>query len=65
MRKLKLDLDSLDVASFDVRTADEVAGTVNGHDTTFTKYPCRSIDSGCISDPGTCPNTYYCYTSIC
>ncbi|HSU16489.1 hypothetical protein [Longimicrobium sp.] len=65
MRKLKLDLDALDVTSFDVRAAGGKAGTVEGYATTYTKYPCRSIDSGCISDPGTCPNTYYCYTSIC
>jgi hypothetical protein len=61
MRKLKLDLESLDVTSFDVRAADEKAGTVNGHAAAWSKYPCRSIDIGCISDPTTCcAPTYFC-----
>jgi len=60
MRKMKLDVETLDVASFETR-AETGEGTVNAHEMlAYSKYPCRSIDIGCISDPTTCGPTYYC-----
>ena len=53
MRKLKLDLETLDVISFKTDAADAASGTVNGHaGGSVTVYPCRSID-------------YLCYTYAC
>jgi hypothetical protein len=59
MKKLKLDVEALAVVSFETR-AEQGVGTVEAHELAWTKYPCRSIDIGCISDPTTCGPTYFC-----
>ena len=63
MRKLKLDVETLDVLSFETR-AEQGEGTVNANELAWSKYPCRSIDIGCISDPTTCGPTYFCRAGI-
>ncbi len=54
MRKLALDLGALEVESFETHAGPAYRGTVNGHIVAFSKYPCQSIDIGCISDPTGC-----------
>jgi hypothetical protein len=54
MRKLALDLGALQVESFETHARPLHRGTVNGHVGGFSKYPCESIDIGCISDPTRC-----------
>ena len=54
MRKLTLDLGALQVESFETRAGPARRGTVNAHFGGFSKYPCESIDIGCISDPTRC-----------
>ncbi|HYH82785.1 MAG TPA: hypothetical protein VEX86_23530 [Longimicrobium sp.] len=57
MQKLKLDLDSLDVLSFEPASSTGSGGTVAGHAANLmvTEYPCRSVHYGCY--------TYYCVPS--
>lgn len=56
MRKMKLDVEALDVESFETRSGGGALGTVNAHQgiSGFTVHPCQSIDIGCISDPTRC-----------
>lgn len=51
MRKLKLDLDSLDVLSFAPAQSPAAGGTVAGHvaNLVLTEYPCRSVDYSCYT----------------
>ncbi len=57
MRKLKLDVESLDVVSFKTNSDTGPAGTVKGHGAeSVTVYPCRSIDYLCY--------TYACHPSV-
>jgi hypothetical protein len=59
MRKLKLDLDALDVDSFDTGDEHGRSGTVRGHDTVETEwctgYPdCGVSQRGCQTPRNTC-----------
>jgi hypothetical protein len=53
MKKLKLDLNSLQVASFETASAEPARGTVQGHDFTQLADTCD-----CPPASGGC--TYYC-----
>lgn len=56
MRKLRLDLDALDVASFETAAAPRENGTVQGHDIPTNPY-CAAVSykSYCPDSLCTCP----------
>lgn len=64
MRKITLDLDTLDVQTFETAAAEQSAkGTVQGHDdpTQGHNVGCGSAYDAChtgLCTPQTCPNTY-------
>lgn len=62
MRKIKLQLESLAVESFDTTQQEPADGTVAGHQL-GTRYTCASCEDSCIQTACTCIET--CGGSTC
>jgi hypothetical protein len=60
MRKLKLDLDALNVETFDTTPPDEDEGTVLANQVGITPTPVASCIAGCITLGQTCVTCFSC-----
>ena len=64
MRKLKLQVEDLEVVSFETDRAMDIRGTVNGHKTAPpTEDPTCAGQPTCDANAATCDNGNTCYLS--